>query len=179
MEAWPISTSTKGGKVPSCRPEVLSDVIYKVMEMGPQTILDVGMGYGKWGVLCIEYLKYWKGITPLVDGVEVFEGYKSPVHKIYRNVFYLDVMRLLPRLGEYDLVLLVDVIEHLSRENGLKLLDAVKKHYIVSTPAYWSGQGACCGNEHEAHISRWWQADFENSSVIFGREGRKHILGWK
>jgi len=166
--------------MPSCRPEVISDIVYKVMEMCPRTILDVGAGYGKWGVLCVEYLKYWKGFTPIVDGVEVFENYKSPVHdSVYRRVFYQNVMELLPTFEGYDLILLVDIIEHLSREDGKKLLEGVKKHYIVSTPAYWSGQGACHGNKHEAHISRWTQEDFKHASVVSGREGRKHILGWR
>ena len=59
--------------MPSCRPDVIPELVYKVMEMCPETILDIGVGYGKWGALCIEYLKYWKNITPVVDGVEVFE----------------------------------------------------------------------------------------------------------
>lgn len=166
--------------MPSCRPEVISSIVYKVMEMRPKTILDVGVGYGKWGVLCTEYLTYWKKITPVVDGVEVFENYKSPIHDhLYREVFYTSVMNLLHKMGDYDLVLIVDVIEHLSREDGLRLLASIKNHYIVSTPAYWSGQGACFGNEHEAHISRWEKGDFANSSMVVGGEGRNHILGWK
>jgi len=165
--------------MPSCRPDVIPELVYKVMEMCPETILDIGVGYGKWGALCIEYLKYWKNITPVVDGVEVFEDYKSPLHAVYDKIYYSNVMEVLPIFERYDLILLVDVIEHLSREDGLKLLGSVKKHYLVSTPAYWSGQQASHGNKHEEHLSQWTPVDFENSVMITSREGRRHIMGWK
>lgn len=165
--------------MPSCRPDVISGVLYKVMDMAPRTILDVGVGYGKWGVLCTEYLTYWKNITPVVDGVEVFEKYKSPAHGVYREVFYTSVMDVLDKVGEYDLVLIVDVIEHLDREDGLKLLEAVKGHYIVSTPGYWSPQVASFGNIHERHVSQWKREDFVSSCVVPDQVGRNHILGWK
>jgi len=164
--------------MPSCRPDVIPAVLYKLIEMSPKTILDVGAGHGKWGVLCGEYLKYWKNIEPVIDGVEAFEKYKSPVHGVYRQVFYRDVTEIMHIVGNYDLVLAIDVIEHLSRDDGLKLLD-VAKSYLVSTPGYWSPQGACFGNEHETHISKWSTDDFVNSQLIVDQVGRNHILGWK
>ena len=164
--------------MPSCRPDIISEIVYKILEIVPQTILDVGVGYGKWGVLCTEYLTYWKSVKPKIDGVEIFENYKSPAHGVYNKIFYSDVIDILDEVGNYNLVLIIDVIEHLNREDGLRLLDA-SKSYIVSTPEYWSPQGTCFGNKYETHISRWALDDFVNSQLILDKTGRHHIMGWK
>jgi len=147
--------------------------------MRPNTILDVGMGHGKWGVLCHEYLRYWCGIEPEVDGVEVFREYESPAHAVYREIFYDNVVNLLDKVGNYDLVLAVDVIEHLSRDDGLRFIDSIEKHYIISTPNYWLPQEACFGNEHERHVSVWRAEDFANYTLVPDRVGRSHIVGWR
>ena len=161
--------------MPSCRPEVIPSIVYKVMEMRPQTILDVGAGNGKW-VLCDEYLKYWCNVQPEIDGVEVFGDYESPAYSVYREVFNCNVMDLVKndKIEEYDLVLIVDVIEHLTKEEGMLLLSKCNK-YIVSTPNYWLPQGAEFDNEHERHISKWETSDFEQAQVVSG----KYIMGWK
>jgi len=166
--------------VPSCRPEVIPSVLYQLMELKPGTILDVGAGHGKWGVLCDEYLRYWSNIVPQIDAVEVHGAYESHAYGVYREVFQCDVMSMVGRglLGKYDLVLLVDVIEHLSKEGGMRLLGECKG-YLVSTPNYWSEQGACFGNEHERHVSQWTGSDFANHSITKGTVGGDHVLGWK
>lgn len=161
--------------MPSCRPEVIPEIVYRVMSMKPKTILDVGAGCGKWGVLCNEYLRYWCDTIPIIDGIEVFRGYESPVHSIYGEIIYDNVMNQLDRVGKYELVLAVDIIEHLTREDGLKFMGAIKGRYIISTPNYWNPQGPCFGNVHETHVSRWQPEDFENRTVVNG----KYIVGWR
>lgn len=164
--------------MPSCRPEVISDVLYKVLDLKPKTVLDVGVCHGKWGVLCDEYLRHWCGIVPIIDGVEVFEAYESRAWNTYRKIYLGNVMDFLEVVPNYDLVLIIDVIEHLSREDGLKLLSTIKGHYIVSTPNYWNPQPAVGGNEHERHVSQWAASDFANSQIIKGRR-QEFIMGWR
>jgi len=165
--------------MPSCRPDVISEVLYLVMGMRPKTILDVGVGHGKWGVLCTEYLKYWQKLDVIIDGVEPFEDYRTSVWESYRVVFHDDVMNLLDQFENYDLVLAVDVIEHLEKADGLKFLNAVKGHYIVSTPDYWMPQGAEFGNRYEKHRSTWMVNDFANSMLVNDKVGRSHIIGFR
>lgn len=166
--------------MPSCRPDLIPAVVYRVMDMKPQSILDVGIGHGKWGILCDEYLRYWCNIQPHIDGVEAFRGYTSPAHSIYKKIFYCDVVNLFDEdmLESYDLVLAIDVIEHLSKENGRMLLDS-SKHYIVATPGYPSPQGAVFGNEYERHVSEWKPSDFEHCTSVKNIFGREHLVGWK
>ena len=166
--------------MPSCRPDVISGVLYKVMDIKPGTILDVGVGHGKWSILCDEYLRYWTNLVPKIDGVEIFENYKSPAYGVYNEIFNCDVMSLVEKekIQNYDMVLIIDVIEHLSKENGFKLLEKCNK-YIVSTPNYWLPQGSSFGNDHEKHISKWDGQDFENHTIVQNVVGGEHILGWK
>lgn len=165
--------------MPSCRPDVIPSVLYKAMAMKPLTVLDVGAGHGKWGVLLTEYLKYWGGYSPVIDAAEPFVGYQSPAWGSYRQVFKRDVMELLGLFGRYDLVLACDVIEHLTREDGERFLAAIQKRYIVTTPGYWNPQGASFGNERERHVSRWAPDDFENHQLVTDIRGQTHILGWR
>lgn len=175
--------------MPSCRPDVIPAVLYKVMEFKPKTVLDVGSGFGKWGCLITEYLKYWCEIVPSIDAVEAHQPYidyspsygkPDPASGFYDIVYNINVKDLpLHLLADYDLVLLIDVIEHLDKEVGKSFLDSIKNHYIVSTPGYWNPQQAVFGNEFERHISKWGVDDFENTEIVIARDNRRHIIAWK
>ena len=166
--------------MPSCRPDVIPAILYKVIEMRPRSIIDIGVGHGKWGLLCREYLRYWTGINAKIAGIEIYGGDETPAYSLYDEMFReTNVISVLDKFGDCELVLAVDVIEHLERRDGEKLLKAVKNRYIVSTPGYWSAQGTCFGNEHEQHKSSWSESDFENSKIVVDIVGRPHIVGWK
>lgn len=166
--------------MPSCRPEVISTILYKIMDMRPHTILDVGAGHGKWGCLAAEYLKYWCNIEPAIDAVEPFGEYESPAWKFYSYMYEGNVLDMSHDVfARYDLVLIVDVIEHIERKFGRLLLESCKNHYIVSTPSYWNPQGCMFGNVLETHISKWSPKDFDNHVIVAGANGRNHIVGWR
>lgn len=146
----------------------------------PKSLLDIGVGFGKFGFLCREYLELWDGRNVYddwqhrIDGIEVFEKYITPVHKkIYDNIYIGDALSVLPGLDTtYDLVLLIDVIEHFTIEDGQRLLEICSSHSkacIVSTPHNASSQGDCFGNSYETHRSQWtWEHfdGFENKAFI-------------
>jgi hypothetical protein len=50
-----------------------------VVNLNPSSVLDIGTGFGKYGLLCCEYLKLWDGrenyshFLRRIDGVEAFE----------------------------------------------------------------------------------------------------------
>ena len=167
--------------MPSSRIETVPSVINLVIGMNPEYILDVGSGFGKFGFLLREYLECWQGRlfpgdwTKRIDAVEIFARYAElPWYEdLYDHVFVMNVLDMNEVIPAYDLVLLCDVIEHLPRDSGRKVLDISSK-YIVTTPNYDSTQGTCFGNPAEAHISRWGREDFANSKVVDGI-----IVGWK
>jgi hypothetical protein len=157
--------------MPSSQPRQLNEIVELIMLTRPAAMLDVGIGNGKYGFLAREYLEYWDGGTPLgerryrIDGIEAFAAYVTPLQqKIYDEIFIGEATTVLPQLkNRYDLVLLIDVLEHLDRDNGNRLLDqcrAIARNLLVSTPAKMEEQGALFENTYERHRQQWVRADF-------------------
>ena len=146
----------------------------------PQSVLDIGVGFGKYGLLLrevydIPYERYEKKDWQLrIDGVEGFEGYRNPIHDyVYNHMYYGNIFDLIPKLEKYDTVMLIDVLEHFEKEEGLRLLDKLLyltgKSLIVSTPIYPSAQGEYLGNDLETHRSRWTIVDFAGFDYSFSQ----------
>lgn len=146
-------------------------ILHHVEREQPQSILDVGVGFGKYGFLMREILeipfeRYHKQQWKIrIDGVEAFETYMTPVHDyVYDRIYYGNVVELVDHLPSYDVVLLIDVLEHFSKDEGLyvihKLLERTNKALIVSTPIYPDLQEEYLGNSFKEHKSRWSLIDF-------------------
>ena len=170
--------------MPSSRPNIIPTVIHLLRQLKPQSILDVGVGFGKWGHLFREYTdileaeyepsryqrKNWR---VRIDGIEGHAAYLTPMHRfLYNRIHVGDAARLLQKLPSYDLIFLGDIIEHFDKAAGLALLgDAcarANKAVIVSTPKFETEQEDLCGNELERHRSLWNARDFRkfpNASV--------------
>src|SRR5260370_965085 len=95
----------------------------------PASILDVGCGFGKYGFLAREYLdvqfgrferKQWK--TRIV-AIEAFEPYRNPTWDfVYDEVLIGKAEEVLPTLGDFDLILMADIIEHLPKADAEALV---------------------------------------------------------
>lgn len=159
-------------------PEVLK---YIYLEVDPKTILDVGVGFGKWGFLCREYLdvekrrniqkKDWK---VKIHAIEGYREYIGPVHHYIYDIIFLDkaekVMGYLANTEKrdqripdcYDLILVMDMIEHLEKEDAIQFLKdcfSVGKNVIISTPLGFRKQDGISGNVLEIHRSGWTPSD--------------------
>jgi hypothetical protein len=162
--------------MPSSRPNTIPTVIHLLKQLDPQSILDIGVGFGKWGHLFREYTdiqaaeaepdryrrENWK---IRIDGIEGYPGYLTEMHRyLYNDLHTGEALSVLRGLAEYDLVFLGDIIEHFEKEAGWQLLrEAVahaRKAVIVSTPKYDTAQPDLCGNELERHRSVWKEKDF-------------------
>src|SRR5438552_4459580 len=157
--------------MPSSRPNTIPTVIHLVRQLKPQSILDVGVGFGKWGHLFREYTdimeaehdapryerKNWR---VKIDGIEGHAAYLTEMHRyLYDEIHLGDACELIKKLPRYDLIFLGDIIEHLEKAAGLQFLgdalDNCNKAVIVSTPKYETAQTNLCGNELERHRSLW------------------------
>lgn len=157
--------------MPTSYYQAIPHLLELIIAEQPCSILDVGVGFGKYGLLCREVLevpfgRYHKEQWNIkIDGIEVFEGYRNPIHEhVYNRVYYGNVNDLLEGLPKYDVVLLVDVLEHFPKEEGIVLLQKLLRHtekaLIVSTPLFPSLQKEYLGNVYETHRSRWHLLDF-------------------
>ncbi|MHC5054645.1 MAG: methyltransferase domain-containing protein [Planctomycetota bacterium] len=162
--------------MPSSRPETVPPVISLMRRIQPESILDVGTGFGKWGVLFREYMdivnseddppRYRKeGWRVRIDGIEGFPGYLTPLHDfVYDAIHQGNALDVLPTLGEYDVIFLGDVIEHLDLAEGRALIrDAIRharRYVVLTTPGRETKQGPLCGNALEQHRSLWSAREF-------------------
>ena len=95
-----------------------------------RAVLDVGAGFGKYGVIFREHLDIRKGRLDRdkwlvqIDAVEpsnVTLLTKAP----YDNVYLEPIQDLLTSLGEYDLIIMADVLEYMEKSIGLEVLQTL------------------------------------------------------
>jgi hypothetical protein len=164
--------------MPSSRPNLIPTVIHVIRQLRPNSILDVGVGFGKWGHLFREYTdilaaehdparyrrENWR---VQIDGIEGFPEYITEMHRFLYNHIHLGrAEEIIQSLPAYDVVFLGDVLEHFTRETGQQFLRDALEHasqaVIVSTPKYETEQEGLCGNELERHRSLWSARDFKS-----------------
>ncbi|MBI5467379.1 MAG: hypothetical protein HY975_04180, partial [Candidatus Kerfeldbacteria bacterium] len=144
----------------------ISPIVEIIRSAQPQSVLDIGIGFGKFGFLCREYLELWDGRNKYgdwqkrIDGIEAFPQYVTPLQKqIYDNIYVGDAREIVPNLTHYyDLILMIDVIEHFTLADGHRLLHNSAKHsrgLLISTPLTVSAQEDSFGNPFEIHKSQW------------------------
>ena len=158
-----------------------SAVGYSPLELDPvvlplvagRTVLDLGCGFGHWGqLLRTHYHSDEPGLRAKVTGVDIFEPNVEFCRGggAYEALFAVDAVEYVAAqpAGSFDTVLATELIEHLTREAGERLMEeAVRvaaKVVVLSTPS-WEylrpGAATMTGyNEHESHVSAWKAADF-------------------
>lgn len=157
-----------------------------IFNLNPKSVLDVGVGFGKYGLLTREYVDVWrdgnyKHFKRRLDGIEIYKSYLNPMHKfLYNNIYLGNAKDIIPKLKiKYDLVLLIDVIEHFSKKEGdilLKKLLKISNFILVSTPRKMLQQAEVFGNVYETHIHQWKEEELiKNSEAYFFKNDRSII----
>ncbi len=157
----------------------ITNVMTLIMALDPppRTILDVGIGMGKYGLLCREYLTHWDRPTrralERIDGIEAYAPNVTALQKnIYDEIFFGDAREILPTLQNdaYDLALLMDVIEHFDQRDGEKILrelQRVARVVLVSTPSFFYEQGKGRDDPFAVHRSFWSARDLKGAGAFF------------
>jgi len=141
-------------------PKVLS----VVEQLRPHSILDIGVGTGRYGFLFREILDWnyarfrrddWR---TTIDGVEVDKAYISDIHRlVYSSILLGDFLKV--EIGcVYDVAFLGDVLEHWAEGAWQEALLKARAHSIytlVVCPNHEGSmaQGSWNGHEHERHLS--------------------------
>src|SRR5947207_3113229 len=114
--------------MPTSYPRSISPILEIVLQLRPDSVLDIGTGSGKYGVLLREYLDQWLAGSlqrrARIDGIEAHPAYVGALHRaVYDEVLVGDAVEIVRGLDRrYDLALLVDVFEHLEPARGQRLL---------------------------------------------------------
>ena len=144
-------------------------VLSVVRTLRPESICDIGVGCGKYGLLFREALDLktgasWEGSLfrrdLQLDGVEVYPNYLGKLQNaIYDKIFVGDARVLGKELGHYDLFTMIDVVEHMDIKSGVNLIETLRSKsrfgVLILTPIQPQKQGIVLGNEYEAHVSKW------------------------
>ena len=158
--------------------QAIPAILEQIQIQDPKSVLDIGPGFGKYGLLVRDVLEIPRGRyakeswNVRVEAVEAFIGYRNPVHDfVYDKVYYGDILEVIGGLPVYDVILLIDVLEHFPKEKGFQLLRELKRHtakcLIISTPKDPEEQGSYNGNTYERHLSRWTPIDFVEHDFSF------------
>ncbi len=144
------------------------------------TILDLGCGGGN---SILGHLKKRKSYTL---GVDIFEEYieKSKRAKIHDKYLLLNILDIdkKQKPSSFDCVILMDVIEHLEKKEGLtvikKMEKIARKKIVIFTPNGFLHQDEYHKNDYQIHKSGWDVNVFKKINFkIYGINGLKFIRG--
>ena len=185
--------------MPSSNPETIPSVIGLLWELAPKSVLDIGAGYGKYGVLFREYLElrlrqgHESGAETnptrgnrlvCIDVVEGFADYVGDLHRlVYDNVYIENILDFVKsKECDYDVIFMGDVLEHVEKHLALNLLSTLvlraKMGVLIITPAHFESQQPLYGNKLETHRSEWNSRDFHGLAPFIhtGRKGSHLII---
>ncbi len=150
-------------------------IVHVLTKLRPERILDVGKGFGKYGFLIHEYWGIDDSRRPdpsrtlaeqsrvEIDAVDCNEAYLWPhLGQFYKNIYMGRIEDIYETLPRYDAILMADVIEHLEKPAGQKILRYFLDQgstLVVSTPARFFQQ-ECFESPYERHVSYWAPKDF-------------------
>ncbi len=164
-----IRRTLRSGCMPHSPHWSISTMIEHVVRLQPRSVMDVGHGYGKWGFLIREALDFvgqrhareeW---AVRIDGLDAFPQSSPLLEWAYNNLEVADVLTVSGEISGYDVVLLGDVIEHMPKHDGIRLLTELlnqNRSVLVNTPRAYFEQHDIGGNPFERHRSYWSPDDF-------------------
>lgn len=161
-------------------------ILHVVIQLRPSSILDIGKGFGKYGMLLHEYLGIdnQRRIDPsrtmvqqsriLVDAVEADPQLMMPHLSHFYNVVHVgNVLRMYKDFPKYDLIMMIDVIEHLEKVPALEMIKfflASGSSILIATPLEFFRQDLY-QSEFESHVSHWQAKDFRG----LGHVQKQHL----
>lgn len=169
-------------------------IIHVIQKLQPGSVLDIGKGFGKYGFLIHEYIginnnkkldpgKSLKDQSAIsIDAVEVDPDLMLPhLEHLYRKIYFGDVLKIGDSLPRYDLVLMIDIIEHIDKTAAIALLKkllAKGSNIIIATPRKFFEQ-ELYESVYENHVSHWTVQDFRelaHLSVQYFDAGAVYLL---
>lgn len=149
-----------------------------------KVILDVGCGKGGLMKSLLDADKQVATVSSTV-GLDIFLPSLLTAKKVYDNVLRCDVRFLPFRDVSFDIVIASQIIEHLTKDDGLRLLTNLervsKEMVIITVPVgYNSKQHLEDENPWQIHQSAWNPDEFKTRGyTVYGYAGARFLLGEK
>ena len=143
-----------------------------------ETLLDIGCGNGNptKGIICKE-----------ITGIDVWD-YRDQYSGKYIQQNITDLSNIPSK--SYDVIFALDIIEHLKKEDGLKLIEEceriAKKLVFFLTPHLWDENRKAVehkgywsyGNKYNYHLSHWIPKEFTDRGYELVPYNH-HIIAYK
>ena len=129
-------------------------------------VLDLGTEYGHSGDNIKEHFP-----KAIIDGVEIHPPtYRACLEdrgKVYHRIYLEDCLSFLEKRPtiHWNVILAAEIIEHMTKDDGLALLDLAKERsdlVIVTSPIGFVEHGALDDNLYQRHISGWEPTEMED-----------------
>lgn len=153
------------------------NIILKRELSGCDAVLDLGCGH---------HSPIQRCNIPFSVGVEVFEPYlqESKRRGIHSQYIQADIRELEFKPKSFDAVIAVEVLEHLTKQEGAELVHKMekwaRKKVVVTTPNEYLRQYVYDDNPLQQHRSGWSVKELRKLEFkVFGLNGWKRLGGYR
>lgn len=163
-------------------PLTYPNIIWQKLNKKAKTILDVGCGNGSLMVFLNKDKRF------AVTGIDAYQPYLKKAEKtgVYQKLVLGDIRKLSFRQNSFDIVFCSQVIEHLKKKEGERLIDDLekiaKKQMIISTTVGFfpfEPFGENDENPLQTHKSGWQPEEFEKRGYKIYGQGAGFVYGSK
>lgn len=142
------------------------------------SVLDLGCGSNS-PLSRIRKTFYSVGVDIFEPSIE--ESKKAKIHHEYKVGNVLDIDKYFVKKS-FDVVVALDLIEHLEKEDGLLLINKMemiaKKKIVILTPNGFTHQDAYGNNPYQVHRSSWEKQEFkQHGFTVRGMRGLRWLRG--
>ncbi|MGD0405739.1 MAG: class I SAM-dependent methyltransferase [Candidatus Bathyarchaeia archaeon] len=156
--------------------ELYRFILRELPDLNEMTVLDCGCARGVWGYLLRSEKNGYKTTIIGLDRYNPYLSFCKTFH-VYNNLVKADIRHLPFRDSAFEIVIAIEVLEHLEKTDGTKFLSELervcKRKLVLSTPNGFWKQGALGGNNLELHRSGWTVNELKNLGF------RVHGIGFK
>ncbi len=125
------------------------------------TALNVGVGEGNSALMLqLPYIRFKR-----LDVIDVHQPYlDSAVARTWaaRETFFINADVREFDFSIYDIILIFDVLEHLPKEDSLKVMAKIKCKQVIFLPLEKEFRENTFGAESQDHLSLWTEEDFKS-----------------
>lgn len=142
-------------KVGTYLPFTYWNAVWRSLDKQVQSILDIGCADGDMMGFINKRRRFY------AVGIDIYEPYLKEAQKSGNHSEYIlcDARKLPFKDKSFDIVLFLETIEHLEKQEGLKVIEDVeriaRRQVIISTPVGFAKQDAYSGNPYQRHRSFW------------------------
>ncbi len=159
------------------RPYSAADFTAQIVAGGEiKTALDIGCGSSSHLQAFRPHLET-TGLDSFADSIDIAKKRDVHDHYIHADILKDEIDT------RFDLVTLYGLIEHLTKTDGIRIIDRIeklsRKYIIIETPNGFVPQGPEFGNEFQRHLSGWFIHEFESRGyTVHGTTGTRYLRGY-